>query len=622
MKQKPGKMLTMSYPAVLSLDNQEKEKHHLSPTTVQMLLSQAGYLNWATRWHGVEFTPLIQDKIDQWAGRAIDELLEIIDDESCIDYPPSAGFIDYAPANPFTEPEEIPEGYTGHPWRIVESDLADQLLGYVPGDVLMKTPPISAGFDFPRFRVNVSGERTVELHFLTTLIGGQVLITTDGSIIGNEIVDLFRDQATIPPEDAVSIIIERQTVGLGDHYIDCTFVPVLNDEAFPPVRWGGGLRKVVICGADMSLFDVRQNEESPCTLEKSQDGGTIWEAWANLRLCAPRLRNRGGTIEVQQGDGSYVPIDSTQPSDPETYDPPPPNARGEISADDRRCAAAANAANVIKTMHWQVMKDYQPAFVMGTASSLIGAVGALIWFPPLLIIALPLLIAAAAFLGVTTFADFNEDVLSELQCILYTNSSDSDGVITFDYDAVLSAVYREGAIWKVIWYYIQIIQSGGLDLAGATTAITEYDCNCDDGTWCYTFDFRANDGGFVQIVSGAYGAWVSGTGWVATSNSLAIKLIFTQSDDTTITEWEMEGTNLLITQGAYGVFYNGGQYAGIDNNSFADTPEEGFDHYSTALNVSKPMGIWFNPNGTATIEVNRLRFRGTGVNPFGADNCT
>jgi hypothetical protein len=261
------------------------------------------------------------------------------------------------------------------------------------------------------------------------------------------------------------------------------------------------------------MFDVRQNTTQPCYLEKTSDGET-WETFANLRKCLPKLINRGGIIYVEDTDGIRIPIETEQPDGTgDTF--PTPNARSEISSDTRICLASANAANTIRLMHWTVKKNFEQDFLVGTASGLIGALAAAIFFPPSLAATLPVLIAGSGTVAIVLYTDFTEQVEKDLICLLISNATDTGGVVTFDYAQVLIDIVGNTpvGIWAVIGYYLAIIQEGGLNLAGATTAITEYDCGMC-GNRCYVIDFTQSPGTSEGVQGMFATTYVSGQGYV------------------------------------------------------------------------------------------------------------
>lgn len=428
----------------------------------------------------------------EWLGLGTLDCDEIT---GCEDFPPNADFIEWQPQNPFTQPNYTPEGFLNPPWKVVqEGDLPAQLLGLQIGDVYTSydrfpdgsLPTVIPPDGFARFRITYTAPAEIELHLLQFFGGGLVTIQKDGNPLTVEFLQTNKDVISIPPETVSEIVHEMIDEGIGEHFYDVTFIPYVNDQA-PYIYYGGGLRKVTICGEDiMGKFDVRQNESSPCILEKTEDGSN-WTQWANLRLCPPRLRYRGTVIELQNDQDEWIPLESTPPSGTGDVFPPAP-PRVESDADQRRCLASANAANTIKLMHFSVVENYQDNFLAVTATAVVSILAAVI-FPPSVPLALGALTTAAGAttLGTLVFGDFTADIESELTCILYENASDNNGVITFDFPAVQSAVAAKGvgigttfAMWQVIWYYLQIIQAGGLNLAGATTAVTDADCACSE----------------------------------------------------------------------------------------------------------------------------------------------
>lgn len=168
------------------------------------------------------------------------------EDGFCTDYSTSTAMLSFAPQDPRVNPEFVPEGYNLAPFyfqpgttRIVTSiERIPNLLDGVP-DV-----------GFPRFRLTFTGEGVVELHLVSVVQGGLAIITLDDNPLSALVVDTNRDLTSIPPETSDQLTCEVVVSGTGAHHIDCTFVPQFNDEAIP-IRFGGGLEKVVLCGEDI-----------------------------------------------------------------------------------------------------------------------------------------------------------------------------------------------------------------------------------------------------------------------------------------------------------------------------------------------------------------------------------
>lgn len=216
----------------------------------------------------------------------------------------------------------------------------------------------------------------------------------------------------------------------------------------------------------------------------------------------------------------------------------PPVPPREGTPEDARCLAAANAENVMAQLYEQVIDGISDG--LGTLEiALLIASGVLTLINPVLGVAvlaaikLVLLIVnefveAAKFLS----ADLWDTQFSEaLRCILYECAADDgSGVITFDNQCVNEGLYDNslhsdlsGDQIRLLWQVGHLIQfMGGMDgvnLAGATTAITSSDCEiCNDCLdHCSRFDFLdakySMCGWRGYITLGAHSDWLDGIGW-------------------------------------------------------------------------------------------------------------
>lgn len=249
---------------------------------IAALLTQTEYLHWRTRWikddGSQDFTDEELDFIGSLAASIQDKLISPADcldcgNDDCIEYLPSADFIEWNPHNPFNPEEPIPAGYNQKPWYTAEDVLVP---GYLPTDVLCDlittAPPSNAFWDYltiafgtgaPRFRVHVSGSGQVELHLLKMIQGGIALVWVDDNLTNGDVIDLqsvgLLDIAPGTADliglldnafdgDFTSVHIHEVDIETpGDHFIDVSFLPVL-DASIVQSGWGGGLRKVVLCG--------------------------------------------------------------------------------------------------------------------------------------------------------------------------------------------------------------------------------------------------------------------------------------------------------------------------------------------------------------------------------------
>jgi hypothetical protein len=155
-------------------------------------------------------------------------------------------------------------------------------------------------------------------------------------------------------------------------------------------------------------------------------------------------------------------------------------------------------------------------------------------------------------------------------------------------------------------------------------------CACP-GSWCYEFDFTASDGGW-SVTPNSGGTWVSGTGWNAQSGTylgrqrtivdientapsnatidyIEIEFDYVQGNVNTSFAVDVRDNSQSFIQVAMGSQSNGtGLVLSWSGSATVDTKIRAF--VQAAIDGT---------NGSATIK--RLKFEGTGANPFGSDNC-
>lgn len=481
------KALQAPFEPIMAESPEDKHCYSLSRRVVAALLSQTGYLHWSSRWSkDGGLTDDDKREIELLASQVESELMQDDQCDDCFDYGLSSSIVDIAPMNPYTDPGAIPDGYAVPPWTILTAGVFGTALA--AGDMLA-APPISGILNPPRIRISVTGDVLVEVNYVPIPSGGMLQIQADGDLGTLRYVDMNADIISVPPEGEPDLAVEHKFEGTGDHFLDIAILPRI-DDTLEFLGIGGALRKITICGRiqeciDMP-FDVRQNEENPCKLDKSTDDGATWDAWANLRLCPPVLiQLGGGVIGIVMPDDTVIP---TATGDP-TYDgrehAPPPAPRGG-SETDNKCIAAANAVNVLVSLHATVMRQIDVPDELSIAAAIAGLLISLLFLPiaiGLIIIAIGGLLTIA---GALTYGDFDSDTQDQLRCILDCAATDTAGVVTFDFASVQSQVNALSGgldIWAAISKYLDIIGESGLNLAGATTAITSADCSdcpCSD----------------------------------------------------------------------------------------------------------------------------------------------
>lgn len=364
----------------------------------------------------------------------------------------------------------------------------------------------------------------------------------------------------------------------------------------------------------MGLEDVRQNEEAPCILEKQVDG--VWSEFADLRLCAPNIRKNPETGELEY---------STDDGETWTSFPPAPvPPREEINA-EALCLAAANAVNVLVALHQEVTTQVQAGInnPLVIAASLVAFFAALIVYPPAAA-AISLIIAPLVLLlyGLS-INDFTEEIQESLICMLFENAEqDEEGVVTFDFATVLSLVQANagiGDMWRALDYYMQIIAEDGLNRAGATTAITDYDCTPCLMLWCYYTNFGAeNDTRWTKYTTA--GTFVNGDGWRGTSGG--------SSGD-----WEEVGIEFVLDTPAhmteiYAGFYNEGaaSYAEVRVNGDIvwSSSAAGIKTPTIAVDIADAETIRYYVRCTSgqTCRISEASFSGDGhLFDFGDQDC-
>lgn len=236
-----------------------------------------------------------------------------------------------------------------------------------------------------------------------------------------------------------------------------------------------------------AMIDQYYDGCSSCTLP---DGEAILRVGAN------------GHIE-QLVDGEWV-----EPQGDYALPPTPP--REEATEEERLCAAAANAANVLMLMYENVSDSFNSS--LSTAAA-IAALAALI-AAQLGSTGFGLAIAALITIGLIIFGVFyalmefitadmwTEDFNDKLKCVLLACAVEDGDVVHFDYDCVINQLasvtdvtlsLEQVRLFGQIYYLLGWIGAQGLDAAGATTGILDADCeDCGDGC-AYTDDLSDPD---------------------------------------------------------------------------------------------------------------------------------
>jgi len=259
---------------------------------------------------------------------------------------------------------------------------------------------------------------------------------------------------------------------------------------------------------------IDQYYEEPCATCDLPEGGSI------IRL-AP-----GGHIEVLE-DGEWV-----TPTEGDYYIPPP-EAREGGTEEDQICLAAKNATEVLRQLYEQLSEDWAEEVAEGEAllafaaifTGVVGFAIAPITFGIYAFFA-PIFALIYAGLEYLTADLWDEQFTKQITCFLVECAANDSGVVTFDWECFngkLNSLVDEFGLSEVqIRLYLQIAYMlsfiggvDGLNLAGATTSITDDNCDGCGDRWCEIVDFVTSDGGFVSdTVFGTGATYTPGVGWV------------------------------------------------------------------------------------------------------------
>jgi len=268
------------------------------------------------------------------------------------------------------------------------------------------------------------------------------------------------------------------------------------------LRWNWEQQGISVDDAIAVAVDVIDNYYNGCVSTCEQPGG-----YAVLRLSID------GHVE-QLIDGDYV----TPTGD---YEIPPVPAREEPTADERRCLAAANAANVLEELY-EVVSDAAAAnlSVADLAVLIIDFFAVrFFWLAPiingfliLLVGALNIVLAVAHYI---TADLWDEGFTNDLRCILYDCASDDAGVVTFDWGCVQESLTvtlgdaivdeEHARLMAQIAALLAIL--GGVDAlnhAATTTDITSASCFGCDNDCGLLITFEPEQA--WQVVAFGYGA--------------------------------------------------------------------------------------------------------------------
>jgi len=241
------------------------------------------------------------------------------------------------------------------------------------------------------------------------------------------------------------------------------------------------------------------------TVAKMQDIIDAWYAEACSACETP-----GGYRVIRIGDDGYLQElddngDWVTPTG--DYVIPPPEAREGGTEQDQICLAAANAVNVLEQLYESLSESWGGAvdqaealtLLIGVETAILGfAIAPIVW--GIYAFFVPIFAALYSLLEFVTADLWDDDVSKQITCFLVECGINDGGVVTFDYVCFTEKLHSlangfsltadQLRLYAQVAYLIYFIGGeGGLNLAGGTTEITEYDC--DECTHCHVWEGSA-----------------------------------------------------------------------------------------------------------------------------------
>jgi len=376
------------------------------------------------------------------------------------------------------------------------------------------------------------------------------------------------------------------------------------------------------------------------TVQKMTEILTLWY----VNTCDPCLVNDGDDLVSRlDEDGHFQVLEAGYWVPPSgDYAIPAVAARTEPTAQERRCLAAANAVYVLEQMYEEITDGYNGGLgVLETIANVVLVIGTIVapyvalWVRALSAIGWIAWNIAFDAVAVASADYWNTAFSDNLKCIFYANSTDTAGVVTFDYDAIQhDLIANVGfdltlgiyALTAQVRFMMAQVTVDGLNQAGTKTYIEEADCSgCADG-WCYEWDLTVELGDW-EIPVGAYGAlgtWVSGQGVLFNVLSDA------GFDDYATVVQTFPAVNVDYIQFLY--YYTAGgtplarvfAFDRVEAGTPVPQPECQIGGITASYEVPNDVTVMLNAaHGTGAGRIVKIKMGAySGENPFGDDNCT
>jgi len=194
--------------------------------------------------------------------------------------------------------------------------------------------------------------------------------------------------------------------------------------------------------------------------------------------------------QTVDGGTTWVQNDGLDPRKSDAFRLPP------LTGEDAKCLAAGNITDKIKSV-LDILFASIAAFQAATA-----VLDVILLFLPGAGILIDLILAGAQALfliGVEALeAAMTDEVYDQFLCIVYCHIGDDGQMSQAQYISIYDQVESDigGLAFVALAYAMNALQAVGMSNAG-TQGESERECDACDCSWCHTFDFALDDGGFV-----------------------------------------------------------------------------------------------------------------------------
>lgn len=329
------------------------------------------------------------------------------------------------------------------------------------------------------------------------------------------------------------------------------------------------------------------------------------------------------------------------------YALPPAAVREEPTEYEKRCAAAANAVNVLKETYEEVADLAADEITLAEFVIGVGIALGLLFAPPLAGLAaatmgLGIAIVEAVFdtAQFVTADNWTSEFDARLQCILLDNATvGEDGRVYFNFSQVRNDILN-AQLWQFdptlgavnlalqLGFILGWIGEEGLNIAGGTTAIEDPDC-ADCTAWCVRFgdghswqDWAAaawNNSGCDTLPTLVGGDWVANLAYAtAGCTGNVVRYVHLR--------WVLPYAITLTDVAAVGAPSPANRAIYINGTGAIFTGEaiwSGGGGYVGGEKIANSIDVLFyrNVNDTSAFSLDWVQLSGVFEHPFGESNC-